>query len=139
MSLQLLANFLGLSSLLFWRLLEPKVPVHLLAGASSNENKGDSVSTAPSVTSPALLVYAAVATGFSLVITAWTFFRISGGLFNPVISFGMALIGVITWARCALLIARQTIATVAASYIVYGVFNGGLNTATTLGNGTSPA
>ncbi|CZT02238.1 related to aquaporin [Rhynchosporium graminicola] len=104
------------------------------AGASSNENKGDSVSTAPSVTSPALLLYAAVATGFSLAITSWTFFRISGGLFNPVISFGMALIGVITWARCALLIARQPIATVAASYIVYGVFNGGLNTATTLGN-----
>ncbi len=51
----------------------------------------------------------------------------------------MALIGAITWARCALLCVAQTAATIAASYTVYGLFNGGLNTATTLGGGTSPA
>ena len=51
----------------------------------------------------------------------------------------MALIGAITWARCALLCVAQTVATIAASYTVYGLFNGGFNTATTLGGGTSPA
>tara|TARA_R110002033_G_scaffold54013_1_gene102380 strand:- start:367 stop:681 length:315 start_codon:yes stop_codon:yes gene_type:complete len=51
----------------------------------------------------------------------------------------MALIGAITWARCALLCVAQTAATIAASYTVYGLFFGGLNTATTLGGGTSPA
>ncbi|KAG4439129.1 hypothetical protein IFR05_005416 [Cadophora sp. M221] len=110
-----------------------------VAGASSNKDQGEGVSTAPPAASPPQLLYASLAAGFSLAVTAWTFFRISGGLFNPVISFGMALIGVITWARCALLCVAQTIATIAASYMVYGLFNGGLNTGTTLGGGTSPA
>jgi len=51
----------------------------------------------------------------------------------------MALIGAITWARCALLCVAQTIATIAASYIVNGLFNGGLNVGTGLGGGTSIA
>ncbi|KAH6703263.1 aquaporin-like protein [Leptodontidium sp. MPI-SDFR-AT-0119] len=110
-----------------------------VAGASSNKDQGKGVSTAPPAASPSQLLYAAVAAGFSLAVTAWTFFRISGGLFNPVISFGMALIGVITWARCALLCVAQTVATISASYMVYGLFNGGLNTSTTLGGGASPA
>jgi aquaporin related protein len=55
------------------------------------------------------------------------------------ISFGMALIGAITWVRCAMLCIAQTIATIAASYIVCALFNGGLNVGTQLGGGTSPA
>ncbi len=51
----------------------------------------------------------------------------------------MALIGAITWARCVLLIVAQTVATIAASYTVSSLFNGGLNTGTQLGGGTSPA
>jgi len=51
----------------------------------------------------------------------------------------MALIGAITWARCALLCVAQTVATIAASYMVYALFNGGLNVCTELGGGTSPA
>ncbi len=51
----------------------------------------------------------------------------------------MALIGAITWFRCALLCVAQTIATIAASYIVYALFNGGLNVAVGLGGGTSTA
>ncbi|KAH7323955.1 aquaporin-like protein [Rhexocercosporidium sp. MPI-PUGE-AT-0058] len=110
-----------------------------VAGASSNKEQGEGVSTAPPAASPSQLLYASLAAGFSLAVTAWTFFRISGGLFNPVISLGIALIGAITWARCALLCVAQTVATIAASYMVYGLFNGGLNTGTTLGGGTSPA
>lgn len=126
------------------------------AGASSNKEQGEDVSTAPTAASPSQLLYAALSAGFALVVTAWTFFRISGGLFNPVvylrfqfcsrqgtdrgqISLGMALIGAITWARCALLCVAQTTATIAASYIVYALFNGGLNVGTQLGGGTSPA
>jgi aquaporin related protein len=55
------------------------------------------------------------------------------------ISLGMALIGAITWARCGLLCIAQTVATIAACYIVKGLFNGGLNVAVGLGGGTSPA
>ncbi|KAI9047249.1 hypothetical protein LZ554_008702 [Drepanopeziza brunnea f. sp. 'monogermtubi'] len=109
------------------------------AGASSNKDQGEGVSTAPPAASPSQLLYVALSAGFALVVTAWTFFRISGGLFNPVISLGMALIGAITWARCALLCVAQTAATIIASYVVYGLFNGGLNAGTMLGGGTSPA
>jgi aquaporin related protein len=51
----------------------------------------------------------------------------------------MALIGAITWVRCLLLIVSQSVATIAASYIVYALFNGGLNVGTELGGGTSNA
>lgn len=56
------------------------------ASASSNKNQGSGVSTAIKSHTPEQLLYIALAAGFSLAITAWTFFRISGGLFNPVVS-----------------------------------------------------
>jgi aquaporin related protein len=59
------------------------------ASASSSKNQGDGVSTATNSHSPEQLLYIAVAAGFSLAITAWTFFRISGGLFNPAVSAGL--------------------------------------------------
>ena len=56
------------------------------ASASSNKQQGPDVSTATKLHTPEQLLYIALAAGFSLAITAWTFFRISGGLFNPVVS-----------------------------------------------------
>jgi hypothetical protein len=53
--------------------------------ASTNKNQGEGVSTGPSRLSPELLLYIATSVGFSLVVTTWVFFRISGGLFNPVV------------------------------------------------------
>lgn len=35
-----------------------------------------------------VLFYISVAFGFSLIVNVWIFFRISGGLFNPAITFG---------------------------------------------------
>jgi len=55
------------------------------ASASSNKDQGIGVSTATKEHTPQQLLYIALAAGFSLVVTAWTFFRISGGLFNPVV------------------------------------------------------
>jgi aquaporin related protein len=51
----------------------------------------------------------------------------------------MALIGAITWARCALLCVAQFVGTITAAYMVYGLFHGGLNVGTQLGGGTTPA
>jgi aquaporin related protein len=42
---------------------------------------------------PAKLQYIALCFGMSLAVNAWTFFRISGGLFNPAVTLGMVLIG----------------------------------------------
>lgn len=51
----------------------------------------------------------------------------------------MALIGAISWVRCLFLCIAQTVATIAASYIVYALFNGGFNVEVGLGGGTSNA
>ena len=41
--------------------------------------------------------------GFSLAVTAWIFFRVTGGLFNPAVSLGMVLGGALTPLRGILL------------------------------------
>ena len=35
------------------------------------------------------LLFISLGFGFSLAVTAWVFYRISGGLFNPAVTFGM--------------------------------------------------
>jgi glycerol uptake facilitator-like aquaporin len=37
--------------------------------------------------SPIVMLYIAISFGFSLMVNVWVFFRISGGLFNPAVSF----------------------------------------------------
>lgn len=55
------------------------------SGAASTNKATDPVSTKPSGLSPALLLYVATSGGFALVVNAWIFFRVSGGLFNPLV------------------------------------------------------
>ncbi|RYP09433.1 hypothetical protein DL765_008429 [Monosporascus sp. GIB2] len=42
---------------------------------------------------PSQLVFICLCFGMSLAVNAWTFFRISGGLFNPAVSIGMMVVG----------------------------------------------
>ena len=56
---------------------------------------------------PQQLQYIALSFGFSLAVNAWVFFRISGGLFNPAVTFGMCLIGALPWLRGVLLFTTQ--------------------------------
>jgi aquaporin rerated protein, other eukaryote len=53
------------------------------AGGSNAQTAGGSLSRAPNAP---VLLYIALAFGFSLAVNAWVFFRISGGLFNPAVS-----------------------------------------------------
>lgn len=62
-----------------------------VAGASSNQNQGDQVSTGTPQHSPQQLLYTALSVGFSFAVMAWVFFRISGGLFNPVVRYFVRL------------------------------------------------
>ena len=55
------------------------------AAASSNKKQDVGVSTGTDSKNPALLLYVSLSAGFSLVIFVWIFFRVSGGLFNPVV------------------------------------------------------
>jgi aquaporin related protein len=87
--------------------------------------------------SAASLLYAALAVGFSMIVNAWVFFRISSALFNPAITFGMVVDGSLSWRKGISLAAAQFLAGIAAAGLVSGLFPGQLTAETLLGNGTS--
>lgn len=88
---------------------------------------------------PQQLQYIALCFGFSLAVNAWVFFRISGGLFNPAVTFGMCLIGALPWIRGCLLFIVQILGGITAAALVTCMFphEGKINVRTTLGGGTS--
>ncbi|KAF2692150.1 aquaporin [Lentithecium fluviatile CBS 122367] len=86
---------------------------------------------------PQQLQYIALSFGFSLAVNAWVFFRISGGLFNPAVTFGMCLIGALPWLRGVLLFVTQILGGITAAALVSAMFPGPLTVQTSLGGGTS--
>lgn len=83
------------------------------------------------------LMYIAVSFGLSLVVNAWIFYRISGGLFNPAVTMGMVAAGRMEPLRGALLFITQVAGGIAAAALALGLFSTKLNVDTTLGNSTS--
>ena len=83
--------------------------------------------------------YISLVFGFSLAVNAWVFFRVSGGLFNPAVTLGMALIGAVTWTRAGLVFLAQMLGSMSSAAVVSALFPGPLNVSTTLGGGTSVA
>ena len=53
-----------------------------VANISSNTNTGTEIQTKLPQKNPAQLLYVSLSFGFSLLVCAWVFFRISGGLFS---------------------------------------------------------
>lgn len=147
----IIGEFVGTLLFLFFAFAGTQV-----ANVSSNTNTGNTVITTTAQKTPQQLLYISLAFGFSLAINAWTFFRISGGLFSrylhihpstganmcvadPAVTVGMYLIGAIDIVRAALLFVTQIIAAIAAAAIVNGLFTGGLNVSTTLSTTTTIA
>ncbi|KAF2207269.1 hypothetical protein CERZMDRAFT_115275 [Cercospora zeae-maydis SCOH1-5] len=109
------------------------------ANVSSNPNTGDTVITEAPQKTPAQLLYISLSFGFSLAVNAWVFFRISGGLFNPAVTLGMALIRAITITRAIFLFVAQMVGAIVAAFVVQALFTGDLNVATTLSATTTLA
>ncbi|MCJ1452857.1 hypothetical protein MMC28_003202 [Mycoblastus sanguinarius] len=86
---------------------------------------------------PAQLLYISLCFGFSLAVNAWVFFRISGGLFNPAVTFGLCLVGALPWVRGVLLGVVQLLGGIVAAAIVSCLFPGKLTVGTKLSGGTS--
>lgn len=147
-----LGEFIGTMIFIFMAFSAAQV-----ASISSNNTKKGNIDTSIQEVTPQELLFIALGVGFSLAVAAWVFFRISGGLFNPVvsheillstpsfildnvkltsyvrqISVGMGLIGALTWARVATLCVVQTIAAIVAAYMVDAIFPGDLNVGTVL-------
>jgi hypothetical protein len=75
----LLGEFAGTFLFLFFAFTGTQV-------ANMSSEAGNNMSPDPGV-----LLYIALAFGFSLAVNAWVFFRISGGLFNPAVSISHQL------------------------------------------------
>ncbi|KAH7154258.1 aquaporin-like protein [Fusarium sp. MPI-SDFR-AT-0072] len=86
------------------------------------------------------IIWIAMAYGFSLLVNVWAFYRISGGLFNPAVTFGLCLAGQLPWMRALYLFPAQLIASMCAGGLVEAMFPGSASQAnTTLGPNTSIA
>lgn len=67
------------------------------------------------------VLYVATCMGMSLLVSAWLFFRVTGGLFNPNISLALLLIGGLGPVRFVLYCIAQLVGAIAAAAIVRGL------------------
>ncbi|KAI1145678.1 aquaporin-like protein [Nemania diffusa] len=88
---------------------------------------------------PARLLYISLCFGISLLVNAWVFYRISGGLFNPAVTIGLMAIGAVGFVRGVIVIISQLLGGIAAAGLVLGLQPGGLHVSTTLSTDTSVA
>lgn len=63
-------------------------------------------------------LYISVGMGLSLLITAWVFYRITGGLFNPAVTLALYLIGALRTVRAILLTIAQCAGGIAGAGLV---------------------
>ncbi|KAI6711687.1 aquaporin-2 [Diplocarpon mali] len=127
----MIGEFLGTLSFLFFGLAAVQV-------ANSKPDtllRIDASSGAPSLLQ---IVYISGSFGISLTVNVWVFYRVSGGMFNPAVTFGLCLAGAVPWVRGALLVPVQLLASVAASLLVSTLLPGYFNTQANTGAGVSP-
>lgn len=95
----------------------------------------------PSTTSEYLvfLLYGATSFGMSLAINAWIFYRVTGGLFNPAVTFAFVLAGLMHPLKGALLSVTQLLGGIAAAAIIDGLTPGPLLVSNSLGPNVSVA
>ncbi|KAJ3516515.1 hypothetical protein NLJ89_g1078 [Agrocybe chaxingu] len=85
------------------------------------------------------VLYISTCMGMSLLVSAWLFFRVTGGLFNPNVSLALLLIGGLKPVRFVLYCIAQLSGAIAAAGIVRGLTSAPLSVNTFLANGTSRA
>lgn len=67
---------------------------------------------------------ASVNFGFSLLVSAWLFYRVTGGLFNPNVSLALWLSGCIGFVRFVLYCIAQLVGAIAAAGVVLALSPG---------------
>ncbi|KAK0861862.1 hypothetical protein LTR87_016801 [Friedmanniomyces endolithicus] len=81
--------------------------------------------------SASTVIYISLSYGFALLVTVWTMYRISGGLFNPAVTLGLIVTGNIPLMRGLLLLPVQIIASMAAAGAVSAITPGSIQTVQT--------
>ncbi|KAI9884023.1 MAG: hypothetical protein M1823_004187 [Watsoniomyces obsoletus] len=127
-------EFTGTFLFLFFALSATQV-----ANSSTSPSADSTQITQPTSANPSQLMYIALAFGFSLAVNVWVFFRISGGLFNPAVTLGMAIVGATPPLRSLLLFISQILGAISSAAVVSCLFPGPLNVQTSLAAGTSIA
>lgn len=92
----------------------------LAEGAAKTANLGRTASQqgAQASLDNSTILTIATSFGLSLIVTAWIFFRITGGLFNPAITFALWLVGVLTAVRAITLFFAQIVGGILAAALV---------------------
>jgi aquaporin related protein len=127
-----IGEFVGTTMFLFFAFAGTQV-ANIGAGATSDQT----TTGAATGFSPTVLLYIAVVFGFSLMVNVWIFFRISGGLFNPAVTFAMLLCRAVSPVRATLLLVAQLAGSIFSSFLVSVMFPTSFNVRTTLSPDTS--
>ncbi|KAH9823722.1 putative MIP aquaporin TC1A8 family protein [Teratosphaeria destructans] len=106
----------------------------------SNFRKYQSVGSLESMSYADVTDQIALSYGFSLLVTAWNLYRVSGGLFNPAVTLGMVLTGTLSPVRAVLFVIVQFLGAICAAALVSCMVPGDItNLQTTLGAQTTIA
>ena len=93
-------------------------------GVQATVAEQNSVGT--SGTSVNRIMYISLSFGFSLLVSAWLFFRVTGGLFNPNVTTALLLTGVIGPVRFVLFCIAQLAGGIAAAALILALTPGPL-------------
>ncbi|WDK17085.1 MIP family channel protein [Colletotrichum graminicola] len=85
------------------------------------------------------IIFIALAFGVSLTANVWAFYRITGGMFNPVVTLALVVCGGFSPLRALLIMPTQIIAGLCAAGVASALFPGPLAVTTTLGGGANVA
>ncbi|KAF7375289.1 Aquaporin 1 [Mycena sanguinolenta] len=110
----------------------------LLLGLGGIQAATGETVTRDEVTNVERILYISTCMGFSLVVCAWVFFRITGSLFNPCVTVSLVLLGIVPPFRGLLYFIAQFMGSVLAAAILLGL-TGTLSVNTSLQPGTTPA
>lgn len=99
----------------------------------SFEDDTDSAAlTATNPPSISQLMFISVGVGFSLCLSIWPWFRVSGGLFNPALAFALGVTGQLPPHRTALLIIAEFLGGMTGAGLAHALLPGGSHARTTV-------
>ncbi|KAH8821385.1 aquaporin-like protein [Xylogone sp. PMI_703] len=79
------------------------------------------------------LLFGAISFGASLAINVWIFYRVSGGLFNPAVTFAFVITGLMHPIKGVMIFITQLIAGIVAAALISALTPGPLSVANSLG------
>lgn len=98
----------------------------MLAFGGVQASAAEATSAGQSSDSPQRILYVATSFGLALLVSAWLFFRVTGGLFNPNVSLALLLTGVIGPTRFVLYCLAQLTGGIAAAALILALTPGPL-------------